>query len=270
MQTGLAPVINTALTAPAMKGYSAERIGAGDSGDVSADGTGAFRTNCSFSHFAFDDPIVYPGQPGKSHLHTFFGNSGLNSSSTVTSVASTGNSSCMGGTVNRTGYWIPALVNLKTGAPVVPNSQVFYYKSAYLSVKAADVQTFPAGLRIIAGDSSNKTPLSNGNVVRIMCQAAGDGAIRNYIPDCAVGATIEFMVMFPQCWDGVNLDSPDHKSHMAYATGSGCPSTHPRSTSAIWSPKRGRTRTGSSRPTTIPAPAAIRCMPTGSAAGIRT
>ena len=21
---------------------------------------------------------------------------------------------------------------------------------------------------------------------------------------------------FPQCWDGVNLDSPDHKSHMAY------------------------------------------------------
>jgi hypothetical protein len=34
-------------------------------------------------------------------------------------------------------------------------------------------------------------------------------------------------VNFPQCWDGVNLDSPDHKSHMAEATGSGCPSTHP-------------------------------------------
>ena len=34
-------------------------------------------------------------------------------------------------------------------------------------------------------------------------------------------------IIFPQCWDGINLDSPDHKSHMAYATGSGCPSTHP-------------------------------------------
>ena len=33
-------------------------------------------------------------------------------------------------------------------------------------------------------------------------------------------------VDFPQCWDGVNLDSPDHKSHMAYAN-NGCPSTHP-------------------------------------------
>jgi hypothetical protein len=33
-------------------------------------------------------------------------------------------------------------------------------------------------------------------------------------------------VFFPQCWDGVNLDSPDHKSHMAYANG-GCPASHP-------------------------------------------
>lgn len=34
------------------------------------------------------------------------------------------------------------------------------------------------------------------------------------------------------CWDGTNLDSPDHKSHVAYsgtgASGGGaCPSTHP-------------------------------------------
>jgi hypothetical protein len=36
------------------------------------------RTACQFSHMAFDDPIVYPGQPGKSHLHVFFGNTGTN------------------------------------------------------------------------------------------------------------------------------------------------------------------------------------------------
>jgi len=35
------------------------------------------------------------------------------------------------------------------------------------------------------------------------------------------------------CWDGKNLDSPDHKSHVAYGQGAGasgggaCPSTHP-------------------------------------------
>jgi hypothetical protein len=33
---------------------------------------GAFRIPCTFAKMAFNDPIVYPGQPGKSHLHTFF------------------------------------------------------------------------------------------------------------------------------------------------------------------------------------------------------
>ena len=37
---------------------------------------------------------------------------------------------------------------------------------------------------------------------------------------------------FPSCWDGKNLDSPDHKSHVAYSNSGGlgtpnCPSTHP-------------------------------------------
>lgn len=30
-------------------------------------------SNCYFSHISADDPIVYPGQPGVSHSHTFFG-----------------------------------------------------------------------------------------------------------------------------------------------------------------------------------------------------
>jgi hypothetical protein len=37
-------------------------------------------------------------------------------------------------------------------------------------------------------------------------------------------------VFFPSCWDGVNLDSADHKSHMAYPSQMNngfCPSTHP-------------------------------------------
>ena len=29
---------------------------------------GAFREPCNFSHMAFDDPIVFPGQPGRSQL----------------------------------------------------------------------------------------------------------------------------------------------------------------------------------------------------------
>jgi hypothetical protein len=39
-------------------------------------------------------------------------------------------------------------------------------------------------------------------------------------------------VYFPSCWDGKNLDTPDHKSHMAYPAigdynGGVCPESHP-------------------------------------------
>ena len=42
-----------------------------------------FYSNCRFSHSSEDDPIVYPGQPGRSHSHTFFGNKSTNAFSTV-------------------------------------------------------------------------------------------------------------------------------------------------------------------------------------------
>ena len=37
---------------------------------------------------------------------------------------------------------------------------------------------------------------------------------------------MEVSIAFPQCWDGVNLNSPDNKSHMKYAS-NGCPASHP-------------------------------------------
>jgi hypothetical protein len=50
------------------------------------------------------------------------------------------------------------------------------------------------------------------------------------IPPCPANAEVAMVVNFPQCWDGVNLDSPDHKSHLSYRVGDAggrCPATHP-------------------------------------------
>jgi hypothetical protein len=33
-------------------------------------------------------------------------------------------------------------------------------------------------------------------------------------------------VQFPDCWDGVSLDSADHQSHMAYSVRGVCPAGH--------------------------------------------
>lgn len=42
-----------------------------------------FRANCRSSHRAGNDPIVFPGQTGASHIHEFFGNRTTNANSTV-------------------------------------------------------------------------------------------------------------------------------------------------------------------------------------------
>ena len=50
---------------------------------------------------------------------------------------------------------------------------------------------------------------------------------QNRIPDCG-GDTINATISFPQCWDGRNLDSADHRSHMALdSPHASCPSSHP-------------------------------------------
>jgi len=45
-----------------------------------------FIVDCLFAHRAKDDPIVYPRQPGASHMHDFFGNKSTNAFSTYRSM----------------------------------------------------------------------------------------------------------------------------------------------------------------------------------------
>ncbi len=88
------------------------------------DDVGAFRFICNASHLAYDDPIVYPGQSGKSHLHQFFGNTAADANSTYSSLRTTGNSTC-NSQLNRSSYWMPAMMNGK-GQVVRPDYVSIY------------------------------------------------------------------------------------------------------------------------------------------------
>jgi Domain of unknown function (DUF1996) len=176
----------------------------------------------------FDDPIVYPGQPGRSHLHTYFGNTLANANTTVDSLTTTGNSTCFGGILNRSAYWVPSVIDTRNGRPVAPTSMLIYYKSS--RVPPAFIRAMPAGLRMIAGDmtaSSAQTSL----LADWECENGNTSIASGSIPTgCGVDGDLKMVLGFPQCWDGVNLDSPNHKSHMAYAaanTPSSCPPSHP-------------------------------------------
>jgi Domain of unknown function (DUF1996) len=47
------------------------------------------------------------------------------------------------------------------------------------------------------------------------------------LPTRLVKTFLELHVDFPDCWDGRHLDSPDHRSHMAYSRNYVCPASHP-------------------------------------------
>lgn len=175
---------------------------------------GDFRIRCEYSHMLNDDPIVKPNQPGMSHLHTFFGNVGANANSTSGTLMASGNSTCDGGIMNRTSYWIPSVIDTRTGTPIAPTGGNFYYKTG----DAKNVRPPPVGLRMIAGDMK----ASSAQPDRRMIWWCGDSNDTNIsgdqtsIPFCAVGNHLMAILHFPNFWDGVNLDSLDHKSHVSY------------------------------------------------------
>ncbi|MEP7346739.1 MAG: DUF1996 domain-containing protein [Gemmatimonadaceae bacterium] len=223
---GLPQVVTVALGSP---GVNVQRLLPTVTAPVPANFSGAFRTQCSLSKYAFDDPIVYPGSAGASHLHMFFGNNGVNANSTSQSLMTTGNSTCRGGILNRSAYWMPAMYDTRNGATIVPDEATIYYKTGY-NMNPASIKPAPTGLSMIVGD---KTSSSMQQHIEWGCANKFINPQGSVPTTCGAGGAVRLTLIFPQCWDGQNLNSPDHKSHMAYPIYrnwpqvSSCPPTHP-------------------------------------------
>jgi hypothetical protein len=179
-----------------------------------------FISSCRFSHRAPDDPIVFPGKPGLSHDHSFVGNASTNAFSTVDSLLAA-TTTCQRA-ADTAAYWMPTLY--VGGSAVTPQGATIYYRRR----TAAKVSPFPAGLKMIAGSSRATAPQSLA-VTYWNCGAQTGIAPSSTVPTCpdTRGSSLRLHVNFPDCWDGSNLDSPDHVSHMAYSTRGSCPATHP-------------------------------------------
>jgi hypothetical protein len=175
-----------------------------------------FIGNCRFSHRSMDDPIVYPGKPGASHDHSFVGNRTTNAFSTLDSLLA-GASTC-----RRDGetaaYWMPTL-NVD-GQPVPPLAATIYYRRKTLK----RVTALPAGFKMIAGDSMATSPQPK-RVTYWNCGVQTGVPASSEPPACPAGrgSGLRLHVVFPACWNGSDLDSANHKSHVAYAMRGRCP-----------------------------------------------
>ena len=185
-----------------------------------------FVSNCRFSHRAPDDPIVFPGQSGKSHDHSFVGNVSTNASSTLDSMRAA--STTCRRPADTAGYWMPTL--LVNGNPVAPQGATIYYRRRSLD----RVRPFPAGFKMVAGNSHATSP-QDLRVTYWNCGPLAGMPPSSTVPTCpdAARSGLRLHVNFPDCWDGSSLDSADHQSHMAYSTQHRCPASHPVAVPAI-------------------------------------
>lgn len=193
---------------------------AAQSQDLSQFDNVQFVVVCSFSHMNFDDPIVYPDKPGRSHEHTFFGNVSTDAESTPQNLP--GHATSCSRSEDTAAYWAPTLYI--DGKPVAADDAKVYYRRRTI----ARVTAFPPGLEMIAGNSAATAP-QNLQVVSWDCGENEHGRTppTATIPDCTNLRGLELHVRFPDCWNGQDLDSPDHKAHMAYSVDGRCPGDHP-------------------------------------------
>jgi len=225
-----------------------------------------FRFLAAPSHYLKDDPVVFPNQPGASHLHMFFGNTRTDANSEVgtgspNDLMIRGASTVQGGKgANPSAYWMPALVDGPLNGCddqrkiILPDAITVYYKTR----RPGESQLIPEGLEVIGGN----LPQSPGGMVHGMTiQNSSGGSFREgarwgfydpaqgllvqgqpTIPQSNPGGYkwLRAVIGFPQCFaaesnGGFVLSSPNHLSHQLMLEDAqgwsrddqSCPDSHP-------------------------------------------
>jgi len=204
-------------------GYSATQLAAIRDQRIEpfADPGSEFRAECLSKGRAGDDPIVKPGQAGASHIHEFYGNKTTNAYSTEQSLRS-GATNCSP-SADLSAYWTPTLYQY--GRPVAPERVTVYYQGVF---GRANAVTPPQGLRVVVGNAGATSPEQNP-AARWSCLGYPEASVDFRI--CPPGSKLQTYLDFPTCWDGRNLDSPDHKSHVQFiigGIGGYCPAGYPK------------------------------------------
>jgi hypothetical protein len=86
----------------------------------------------------------------------------------------------------------------------------------FLGNPSGPVSPMPQLLRVITGDAKAVTNGADNVRAQWTCRGFEDRATTQY-PLCPDGSRLLRVLDFPGCWDGENLDSEDHRSHMAFA-----------------------------------------------------
>ncbi|KAF9522714.1 hypothetical protein CPB83DRAFT_726117, partial [Crepidotus variabilis] len=164
------------------------------------------------------DPIVSPNAVS-GHVHTVFGGSNFGSNVTTEKLQQ---STCTSTAVNEdfSNYWAPKLYfQWKNGSfSDVSGNGVIYY---FFSDTPGATKPFPDNFRMISGDPTKRSfdPNDAGQkaVLYNCIQSNGQpNSDSTDLPAKECSFSLRSQLFFPNCWDGKNLDSTNHKSHVAF------------------------------------------------------
>ncbi|OJJ95429.1 hypothetical protein ASPACDRAFT_36013 [Aspergillus aculeatus ATCC 16872] len=188
------------------------------------------------------DPIMAPGIPSD-HVHAVHGSGGFSMSANEASLKQSSCTSCAV-TQDKSAYWAPALYFVHQNGDAELVNEVGGMLAYYL-LNGENVKAFPENLRMMAGDTYLRDfpwpipdpPQSEWSGDDLKQEALRQKAVgfnclnyqkdpepslaRHFLPNktyldehCTEG--VRFELMFPSCWNGKDIDTPDHKSHLAY------------------------------------------------------
>jgi hypothetical protein len=203
------------------------------------------------------DPLVNPGMTYTPHLHQIVGGNSFNVSMPVGQHDLAAKSTCTSCSFaeDLSNYWtavmffkhangsyhrVPQVGNGGPQGKLINDGGLDVYY-----IPNGKTTAFAPGFRMLAGSAANTDPnkvkktsichrcwtsTSEDQFIGAQPCSGTDTVDIPKDPSCKM---IRQTIVFPACWDGKNLDSPDHQSHVAYGSGTGadgggsCPSSHP-------------------------------------------
>ena len=170
-------------------------------------------------------------------MHTFYGPPHLHPTVTFNQLVDTPAAQHSGNLEeNKSLYWHPTVYHYSprtekfTKAPMSMTTVYYVWEFGEHEYKA-----FPPGFRMIGGLNPQQSDSETGCLEQDEscegeCCREGDCTPHPKAPEFFPAQQcyeLEVQMSFPSCWDGDNLDSPDHTSHVAYPRNDDCPETHP-------------------------------------------
>jgi Domain of unknown function (DUF1996) len=200
--------------------------------------TGSFSARCGRNlegHRNSDNFIAAPGRSnGAHHIHDYVGNTSTDGGSTDESLAAAP-TTCERG--DKSVYFWPVLRDIRHGGVdadrpgggrdgnlghILTPTRV---SLDFLGNPRSKVEPLPRFLRVVTGDAKAVTNGPARARALWSCSGTPGRASSTLYPLCPAGQLVQRVGEFPSCWNGVDTDSDDHRTHVTFpdpATGA-CP-----------------------------------------------